>query len=312
LDRHVSSTTVEFKVPHHTVDQYFFPPHAYPGPRPDPADGFTHGYLKAGTDVLPLMVDGGEMFVQTATARVPIETLLTALGATPRSQRFGVVGFGSNLCPYQLQNKHGPDSVVVVLYGHIEHTDVVYNLISNSGYAYADLLFERGPQVSAGVTLLCETQLGQMIRSEQNYQLARLPRRFHFAWGDTVEAHNPALTFFAGYRPIWVPSDLGGPAAIAEIPARGRVLTPWTQRQTLDVAAEEFANVLRRLGFGALDGLELSAQVTCKQQLDLADDHPHKIKGQIQKEIQDSEAKLPATDQQPGLMLALSRWETLE
>ena len=84
--------------------------------------------------------------------------------------------------------------------------DIVYNLISNMGYAFAELAINQTSiNCGIGITFLDEIQLEKMIETEENYCLAYAPNNVILESGQSLQSgNNFGLYVFAGFRKIWV------------------------------------------------------------------------------------------------------------
>ena len=111
-----------------------------------------------------------------------VPRFLQAMDAAPLPDRYAVLAYGSNLVPGQLVRKLGADAVAPVLDARLPRTDIAYDLISDHGYAYAELLPDQGPsEVEAGITLLDREQLDLVRSSEKNYRSAEYPYAIRMA-----------------------------------------------------------------------------------------------------------------------------------
>jgi len=232
------------------IQKYVAPrddPLSYPGKRPPT------GFIVADEVVWPIVYDdkekcsidttrGGKVLLDSKGGYVTIDKFLESRGVAPIGERFAVIGYGSNSAPGQLLSKFGVTTVVPVILGTIEDSDVVYNLISNKGYAYAEMIIgQEAMRGSVGVTFLDDEQLRTIIRSEQNYCLAYAPSEVTLESGQKISGGSGgALYIFAGFRNIWVPYGHSGPIPIAELPFLGRKRRAMTQVETLGLAIEQF------------------------------------------------------------------------
>lgn len=228
-------------------------PLAYPGRRPG------YSFVLAKQQVYPFeaAARGPDPLSDLAAAPVTtgeaaqapsLDDFLARNGSEPLASRYAVVGYGSNPVPGQLLSKFGPQAVVPVLRATMHGGDIVYNLISNAGYAFAELLI--GPPAGScevAVTFLDARQLERMVVTEENYRIARSPCAVTLESGHVLAggARHP-LYVFAGFRRIWVPRSHDTPIAVAEIPAQSRTLPAMSQHEFLSLAIEEFG--LRALG----------------------------------------------------------------
>jgi len=171
-----------------------------------------------------------------------LDEFLKQAGVAPIEERFAVMGYGSNAVPGQLLSKFGVDSTVPVVFGRLGDSNLVYNLISNWGYAFAELaLGQTGSRASVAVTFLDKAQLELMISSEQNYHLAVCPSNLHLQGGRALGGSSgAALYLFAGFRRLWIPSNHICPVPIAALPSQGRQAVGLTQQEVLQLVIEDF------------------------------------------------------------------------
>lgn len=222
-------------------------PLLYPGKRP--ASGFllSHGtahplrFVRNGANPV-LQSRDVDVAMYPGSPDVAIDRFLMDRGVAPLGSRYPVIGYGSNPVPGQLLEKFGPHTTLPVIFGHLSGCDVAYNLVSNFGYAFADLLVGAAfGRCEVGITFLDQAQLELMVESEQNYHLAYSPGDVHLESGHTIEGGpGSALYVFAGLRRVWVPSGFHGPAAVAEIECTDRILRALTQKEYLLLAIEQF------------------------------------------------------------------------
>ena len=209
-------------------------PLTYPGQRPPKSFVVSRGM------VYPFLlhdgsVQAGEVFVED-DRRKSIDDFLDERGVAPLVERFAVIGYGSNPVPGQLVSTFGEDTVVPVVYGGMERADVVYNLISNQGYAYAELALGGKVRGNVGVTFLDEEQLELMVATDENYTLALAPGAVHLASGEVLERSY----LFAGFRKVWVSQRYGKPVALKALPSEGRTLPELSQWEVLELVIQEF------------------------------------------------------------------------
>ncbi|MGM5488952.1 MAG: hypothetical protein ACQESG_08485 [Nanobdellota archaeon] len=211
-------------------------PLRYPGARPDTSFVLAHGYIYSLQFQTPRIQ---EALVSTQM----LDAFLAARGKALLGERYAVLGIGSNPVPGQLVSKFGADAVVPVIYGEIENADVVYNLISAMGYAFAELeLTQPGVKGNVAITFLDPEQLRVMNRTEENYDLAFIPRDITLQSGEVLKGGDGnAGLFYAGKRRIWVPNGYDNPIAIAELPSQGRTATAMTQEGVLGLVIHEFS-----------------------------------------------------------------------
>ena len=223
-------------------------PLKYPGPRPE------RGYVLAAGIIYPLVYDdhetgapgstmAGKAVTDSDGSYLYIDDLLKSRGTPPLSERYAVLGFGSNPVPGQLVSKFGDEAVVPTIFGGLADSDIIYNLMSTQGYAFADLSLDQpGVQGSVAITFLDPEQLKIMNETEANYDLAFLPKNVTLESGEEVRGGDkdvPGL-FYAGRRKIWMPEGYDNPIAVAELPSDGRTATALNQPETLELAIEKF------------------------------------------------------------------------
>ena len=271
------------------VNKYVAPiedPLMYPGRRPPT------GFVLADAMVWPIAFDNknersasstyeGLVPSDSADELVTINRFLESRKATPLEERFPVIGYGSNPVPGQLLSKFDADAVVPVVFGSLKHSDVVYNLISNMGYAYAEIAIGlESTEANVGVTFLDPQQLSKMITTEQNYNLAYSPSDVMLESGERLHGGKGGASYlFAGFRRIWVPNGCDRPIPIAELPSPGRKQQPLTQEETLALAIEEFHLV----DLNIRSPRELAHRI--REQRDL-EEKPGKLKYELQRKIE--------------------------
>ena len=211
-------------------------PLEYPGKRP------SRGFILAEEKVYPIVYNkNNERVIQNKKESSSINSFLKYHNAAPLEKRFAIIGYGSNIVPGQLLSKFGKDTVVPVFYGKIKGCDIVYNLISNMGYAFADIYKNKSIERNIGITFLNHNQLSTMIESEENYKLAYSPFNVKLESNQIIDGgKNSALYIFAGCRKIWRPKGYNEPIPIAELPADRRTQKPFTQTETLELAIKQF------------------------------------------------------------------------
>jgi hypothetical protein len=258
-------------------------PLAYPGSRPD------YSYLLHQGRVHRLAKhDGGLLSTVCATTNTRLNDFLDQAGKSRVDERIAVLGYGSNPVPGQLVSKFDLDATVPVIRATIQDSDLVYNLISDIGYAFAEILLDvPGVQADVEITFLDRTQLERLCATEQNYHLARFPKMVMLETGDELGGDNRPVYFFAGFRPIWIPKSLDAPVAIAEFPVKNRLHQPLTQFDTLKLAIDDLD--LGELGVVSVDGLV--TRLREEASLSRVDD---KLKTLIQKRVEDGPT-LPST-----------------
>ena len=233
------------------------PVEKYPAPREDalkyPGKRPSTGFVLSNRIVRPIVYNDEEKGSTGSTANgqvildadgnyLTINKFLESRKVALLEERFPVIGYGSNPVPGQLISKFGSETVIPVVLGIMRNSDVVYNLISNWGYAFAEMIIgETTSDGNVGVTFLDHQQLEAMIESEQNYYLAYSPSDVILESGEILLGGiNNALYIFAGFRKIWLPSGYDGPIAIAELYSQGRRLRSLNQIETTELVIEQF------------------------------------------------------------------------
>lgn len=233
--------------PYHAYPAPLDSPLLYPGIRPD------YSFLLADETVfflqLPDFTEYSDIYsiinscvyVDEHGSAVNINKYLQEKNVPILQERYAVIGYGSNPVPGQLVKKFGIDAVVPVLLGTMNNTDIVYNMISNAGYAFAELIFHQADVVcDVGVTFLDDHQLELMIASEEHYNLVFSPNDVLLESGVLYPSIRSELLLFAGSRKIWVPEQYGTPVAVKELPSQGRLFPELNQKQYLELAVKEF------------------------------------------------------------------------
>jgi len=218
-----------------------------------------------------------------------LDDFLDANQVAPIAERYPVLAYGSNPVPGQLISKFGDAAVVPVVFGRITGWDTVYNLISNWGYAFAELMQEDEDVVvtTTGITFLDAEQLSQMAKTEANYHLAHFPDDVVLESGEQLRGSDNGLYVFAGFRKTWVPEDYEGPVPIEEVPAEGRSRIPMTQRQTLQRVVEAFD--LRASGIHTAEALVDRLRAEAGD-----DDSPGRLKFEIKQAVEGDPTSRPA------------------
>lgn len=280
-----------------SADKYVAPiedPLKYPGQRPPT------GFVLANAMVWPIIYDGNAKgsVASTCSGLVPFDSsgefftinkFLESRKAVPLEERFPVLAYGSNPVPGQLVRKFGSDAVVPVIFGALKNSDVVYNLISNMGYAFAEMIIDEESTAGIiGVTFLDPQQLRKMIETEQNYHLAYSLFDVTLESGEKLYGGKGKASYiFAGFRRIWVPRSRDWPIPIAELPSHGRRCKPLTQEETLSLIIDEF-------NLGAL-GIRSPGELAqrLREQKDL-EEKPGKLKYDLQKEVEENPRSFPS------------------
>lgn len=258
-------------------------PLSYPGSRPSTSYVLAEGYYWPVYKQNPKgeieSLHDTHVFSVKGEQGVNLDKFLKMKGATGLDDRYPIIAYGSNLLPSQLLSKLGKTAVVPVILATMRDVDVYYNLISNFGYAYAELA-DSGNNTSTkcrlGVTFLDRNQLRLMVETEQNYKLSMSPKSVEFDLGSTIGGGPDGSVFvFAGMRNIWVPQSYSGPVPIAEIPTVGRTRIALTQIQFLELAIKEFK--LEKIGINTAE--DLSNRI-------LAETDLQEVKGKLKYDIQ--------------------------
>ena len=236
-------------------------PLKYPGPRPE------RGFILSNGLIHPILYDAQEMGASRSTYAgraitdsdgnyQRINDFLESRKVAPLGERYAVLGFGSNPVPGQLVSKFGDYAVVPTIFGGMADSDVVYNLISGQGYAFAELaLNQPGVKGNVAITFLDEEQLKIMNESEENYDLALLSKTLTLESGEDIRCGDTgSVLFYAGRRKIWVPEGFDSPVAIAELPSEGRTAKALDQTGTLDLVIADF-DLSNRYGIGGAQNL---------------------------------------------------------
>jgi hypothetical protein len=281
----------------HTRSAQEFPapredPLIYPGSRPESsyvlADGIVWPITKCSTGNIQGSILNAKVQRFNDTDSQSINDFLQSKSAAPLEERFPVLGYGSNPVPGQLISKFGQKAVVPVAYGSLPKADVVYNLISNKGYAFAEILFDdENTEIRIAVSFLDEKQLKIMIDTEQNYHLSFSPVSVTLELGDVIPGGLNGLCYiFAGFRKIWVPKTYIGPVPIAELPSKGRTRPPLTQEQILNLVVKEFGLNTR----GIKTARDLSDQL---REEETFEEKPGKLKYELQQAVENDPRSLP-------------------
>ncbi|MCK5021193.1 MAG: hypothetical protein KAS32_29555 [Candidatus Peribacteraceae bacterium] len=269
-------------------------PLKYPGSRPDGS------FILDGEYIHPILYDtpekGGSGSTYAGRALIDnegntqrIDDYLKSKKKAPLGERYAVLGFGSNPVPGQLIRKFGEDAVVPVIFGEMEDTDVVYNLIASYGCAYAELaLNQSGVNGNVAITFLDSEQLRLMNETEGgDYDLAFVPKDVILESGEKIrggERDVPGL-FYAGSGKIWVPKGYDKPVAIAELPSAGRVAKALYQEEILDLVVSQFGELRRK---GIRSGAELCEYI----RTETTKDSSNKVKDYLQKSVDEDPRSL--------------------
>lgn len=269
-------------------------PLEYPGHRPKT------GFILAEEKVYPIVWDDKDRGT-TSKGQVilnenkpnSINRFLDSYHVAPLEKRFAVIGYGSNIVPGQLVSKFGKNTVVPVILGKIKGYDVVYNLISNMGYAFAEMYKNKSVEGNIGITFLDKKQFTEMVETEQNYKLAYSPSDVELESGETVKGSK--IYIFAGYRKMWVPENYETPIPIAELPANGRAEKPLTQTETLELVIEQFN--LKEKGIYTPEDI-----VNTIRKQSNWEEKSGKLKYELQCDVEQNSRSLPAFESQVTLV----------
>lgn len=268
-------------------------PLSYPGLRPEYsfvlADDVVYKWRlsKEGAGVEDRVM-GGQVLLGPDGA-LDVHSFLKEKGVSPLHRRFAVLGYGSNPVPGQLVSKLGRDAVVPVALGKLKDTDVVYNLISNRGYAFAELVVNQvGTSCNVGVTFLDRTQLDRMVETEQNYRLVHAPADVLLESGQFLPAGvGSGLYVFAGFRRVWVPKTRKDPVSVAGLLSDDRENQGLSQRQVLELVIHEFG--LGKVGVNQPE--ELANRIRSEANLP---EGPPKLKFLLQDRVNQDPRSLPS------------------
>lgn len=200
-------------------------PWAYPGSRP------ARSYLLSGNEVSlmePQKGDLGDMFVDNRT----LDERLDDVGAEPLSNRYAIVGYGSNANPAQLCKKFS-DTTIPVIRGELHDYDVTYACsIAPYGSIPATLSFCPNVLSEVWVTYLDDDQFGMMDESEsrnKSYKLVKLPSIVKLEGG--YDCKPVAYIHMNGAQE--------GPIRLREIPARNASFYPMSQQKMMRMVARK-------------------------------------------------------------------------
>ena len=218
-------------------------PLSYPGKRP------SYGFILANGVIWPVAFDkrkkeihDAKVIINSSGEFLTINKFLESKQVSILEKRYAILGYGSNPVPGQLLSKFGKEAIVPVIFGSLKNCDAVYNLISNVGYAFAEMsINEDFTEGSIAITFLDKYQLHMMIETEKNYHLAYSHSDVILESGEKLSGgEGNSLYMFAGFRKLWVPLNYDGPIPIAELPSSGRKRKALTQTETLKLVIEEF------------------------------------------------------------------------
>ena len=156
----------------------------YPAPREDafkyPGQRPSTGFVLSDRLVWPIIYNdedkgsigstvNGRVLLDSDNQYLTINKFLESRCAAPLEERFPVIGYGSNPVPGQLLSKFGTDAIVPVVLGKIQNSDIVYNLISNMGYVFAEMIFnENTSEGKVGITFLAVSLLIPVLHPKVN------------------------------------------------------------------------------------------------------------------------------------------------
>jgi len=278
-------------------------PLKYPGIRPEKSYILANrsirylddSFSKNGRKIIPGSLEGFSDSIIDFSGRdsISIKDVL--------QERYAVIGYGSNLVPGQLISKFGEDAIIPVLLGEAPDIDIVYNLISNQGYAFAELLLdENGLRAPIGITLLNDEQMNKMIETEQNYKVGFAPFDVESDMGLRFSSDTNRVYMFAGFRKIWVPEGYSKPVPIAEIKTKNRKRKALSQREVLTLAIDEFNLKSRDI----TSPKELVEEIRNEA---LLEESPGKLKYDLQKYIDENPKSYPALANQIEILTDLKK-----
>jgi hypothetical protein len=217
-------------------------PISYPGKKADNSNVLAQGQMRH-IDFLT-EYESGCLDATGATRRGrvegttrTIEQFLDEQGVAGLTDRYAIMGYGSNLVPGQLVSKLG-EGVIVSINAGIVGADVVYNPISDHGYAQAELLLgQDGVRGNVGIVLLDDRQMEKIITQDPNKTLRISPLDVTLQSGETMAAEDGRVYLFAGTRKIWAPD---GPIGIAERHSTGRRIEEKGHRDVLEFSIGYF------------------------------------------------------------------------
>lgn len=248
-------------------------PLIYPGLRPK------NSFILSDGVVYPILFDdkekgrnstyAGNVVIDNHGNFKKINAFLNSKNKATLEERFVLLGFGSNPVPGQLISKFGDKSVVPVIYGTLDDCEVVYNLISSQGYAFAELYLNQiDTKGNIAITFLDEEQLKIMNETEENYDLAFIPKEINLDSGEIINPNNELGLFYAGKKKIWVPNGYKNPIAIEELNSIKRKASALSQEKVLDLVVQQF-NLNDRNIFSGSDLVKYIRKNTSQNNFDL-------------------------------------------
>lgn len=272
------------------IDNYKAPrenPLFYPGARPKfsflLSDNIVWPIIKNNEKRFSNPLDNAVVIESTNNPNKSINEFLQVRKAAMLEDRYPVIGYGSNPVPGQLASKFGKNTTVPVLLGTLPNFEIVYNLISNQGYAFAELIVNNQDTViDVAVTFLDQKQMETMIKTEQNYQLVYSPVSMKLEIGGSlIGGSNGQCYLFVGKKKIWVPKGCSHPISVAELNSINNNSGALAQEQTLELAIRDFS--LHNSGIYSVRDL---IKIIRSEANNL--EKPGKIKFDIQQAIQDN------------------------
>jgi hypothetical protein len=194
------------------------------------------GYPWARPEGSYLLVDGKVELLADSGADDRERTIAEFAGS--RGGRLPALAIGSNAAPEALQRKFAhfaepDDRTALALTGRLHDFDVgVAAQPTMYGSMPATLFPSPGTAVAATLLWITPAQFTQLTWSEITYRLGRLRTRFDV--DESPAGFDEVLVFVSRFG-AFCPG--GDPAALAAIPATGRIAPELTQEQLLDAAA---------------------------------------------------------------------------
>lgn len=192
--------------------------------------------------------------VATPDGFVDLDEALTFYGVANMTDRYPIVGFGSNACPGQLYEKfseaqdkkgditNGADrKIVPTLRGSVNDVAAAYSSkLGIYGYIFAELIAVRGAQTDVFVNFLSRGQLARMIRSEAQYTLCDIGEVALDGLPQRIPAYG-----FVGKNDVLL-NENGKPILIDSVTTRGADLPALSEVQVLEMLARDFGALLDR------------------------------------------------------------------
>jgi hypothetical protein len=223
---------------------------------------------------------------QLAALTEPEREHLIARYSAGEAPRLPMLAIGSNASPEVLERKFGhfppgEERAVLALAGHLHEFDIGAAAQPTIYGSMPATPFESpGTAVAAALLWVTPDQFTQLTWSEVTYRLGRLHTRFEVA--DAEVGFDDVLVFTSRFGTFHLD---GAPAALAAVPARGRTVPAYSQRQLLDHAA--------RLALGPDADAELLLRSICED-----------LPGLLE--------KVAATVRRQGVPLRSERWVPFE